>query len=159
MEKKIYKFIKFIILHEKIEMQNSQLVKIEWFYLEYEQFFDEKFLYGCKIDFFRFFMKKPIFFVWSFVEILIFHEMMKFKKEARLFCKIKILKHRKIILLINFICAWTYSIIASSQILRNDGILINHGSFFSKEISYNFSVSNYWNETIIIKFRNLLMKN
>ena len=37
---------------------------------------------------------------------------------------------QKNILLINFIFAQTYSLIASSQIFKNDAILINHGSFF-----------------------------
>ena len=33
-------------------------------------------------------------------------------------------------LLINIIFAQTYFLIASSQIFKNDAILINHGSFF-----------------------------
>ena len=37
---------------------------------------------------------------------------------------------QKIILLINFIFAQTYFLIASRQILKNDTILINHGSLF-----------------------------
>ena len=41
----------------------------------------------------------------------------------------KNLKHKKIILLKNFLFAQTYFLIASSQILKNDAILINHGSF------------------------------
>ena len=36
---------------------------------------------------------------------------------------------QKIILLINFIFALTYFFISSSQIFKNDAILINHGSF------------------------------
>ena len=37
---------------------------------------------------------------------------------------------QKIILLINIIFAQTYLLIALSQILKNNTILINHGSFF-----------------------------
>ena len=37
----------------------------------------------------------------------------------------KSLKHKKI-----FILAQTYFLIASSEIFKNDAILINHGSFF-----------------------------
>ena len=40
------------------------------------------------------------------------------------------MKHKKIILLINFIYAQTYFLVASSKIFKNDAILINHGSFF-----------------------------
>ena len=36
-------------------------------------------------------------------------------------------------LLINFIFAQTYFLIFSSQIFKNDAILINHGSFFSEK--------------------------
>ena len=42
----------------------------------------------------------------------------------------KNLKHRKIILLINFIFDPTFFLIASYQILKNYPILINHESFF-----------------------------
>ena len=45
------------------------------------------------------------------------------------------MKYRKIILLINFIFAQTYFLIASSQILKNYAILINHGSFFLEKDS------------------------
>ena len=38
-------------------------------------------------------------------------------------------------LLINFIFAQTYFLIASSQILKSDAILINHGSFFQEKDS------------------------
>ena len=38
-------------------------------------------------------------------------------------------------LLINFIFAQTYFLIASSQIFKHDAILINHGSFFYKKDS------------------------
>ena len=38
-------------------------------------------------------------------------------------------------LLINFIFAQTYFLIASSQIFKNDAILINHGSFFYEKDS------------------------
>ena len=38
-------------------------------------------------------------------------------------------------LLINFIFAQTYFLIASSQIFKNDAILINHGSFFQEKVS------------------------
>ena len=47
----------------------------------------------------------------------------------------KNLKHEKIILLINFIFAQTYFLIASSQIFNNDAILINHGSLFLEKDS------------------------
>ena len=39
-------------------------------------------------------------------------------------------KDRKIILLINFILVRTFFLISSSQILKYDAILINHGPFF-----------------------------
>ena len=51
-----------------------------------------------------------------------------FEREKIIFHE-KNLKHKKIILLINFIFAQTYFLIASSQILKNDAILINYGSF------------------------------
>ena len=35
----------------------------------------------------------------------------------------------------NFILPQTYFLIASSQILKNDAILINHGSFFQEKDS------------------------
>ena len=44
-------------------------------------------------------------------------------------------KHKKIILLINFIFAQTYFLIASSQNFKNDAILINHGSVFEEKDS------------------------
>ena len=47
----------------------------------------------------------------------------------------KNLKHKEIILLINFVFAQTYFLIASSQIFKNDAILINHGSFFLEKDS------------------------
>ena len=40
------------------------------------------------------------------------------------------LRQKKIILLINFIFAQTYFLIASSQIFKNNAILINHDTFF-----------------------------
>ena len=45
----------------------------------------------------------------------------------------KNLKHRKIILLINFIFDQTFFLIASYQILKNYAILINHESFFQRK--------------------------
>ena len=45
----------------------------------------------------------------------------------------KNLKHRKIILLINFIFNPTFFLIASYQILKNHAILINYESFFQKK--------------------------
>ena len=45
----------------------------------------------------------------------------------------KNLKHRKIILLINFIFDPTFFLIASYQILKNYAILINHESFFQRK--------------------------
>ena len=45
----------------------------------------------------------------------------------------KNLKHRKIILLINFIFDPTFYLIASYQIFKNYAILINHESFFQRE--------------------------
>ena len=47
----------------------------------------------------------------------------------------KILKHKKIIFLINFIFAQTYFLIALSQIFKNDAILENHGSFLEEKDS------------------------
>ena len=41
-------------------------------------------------------------------------------------------------LLINFIFAQTYFLIASSQIFKNDAILINHSSFFQEKDSLQF---------------------
>ena len=55
----------------------------------------------------------------------------------------KNLKHRKIILLINFYFARTFFLIASSQIFKNNAILINHGYFVRKKILHNLSVSNF----------------
>ena len=40
------------------------------------------------------------------------------------------MKNQKIILLINFIFAWTFFLIASCQILENDAIPINRRTFF-----------------------------
>ena len=45
----------------------------------------------------------------------------------------KNLKHRKIILLINFIFDPNFFLIASDQILKNYAILINHESFFYRK--------------------------
>ena len=45
----------------------------------------------------------------------------------------KNLKHRKIILLINFIFDPTFFLIASYQISKNYSILINHESFFQRK--------------------------
>ena len=45
----------------------------------------------------------------------------------------KNLKHRKIILLINFIFDPTLFLIASYQILKNYAILINHELFFQRK--------------------------
>ena len=45
----------------------------------------------------------------------------------------KNLKHRKIILLINFIFDPTFFLIAFYQITKNYAILINHESFFQKK--------------------------
>ena len=45
----------------------------------------------------------------------------------------KNLKHRKIILLINFIFEPTFFLIASYQILKNYAILINHESSFQRK--------------------------
>ena len=43
------------------------------------------------------------------------------------------MKHKKIILLINFISVQTYFLITSSQIFKKYAILINHGSFFQRK--------------------------
>ena len=43
------------------------------------------------------------------------------------------MKHRKIILLINFIFDPTFFLIVSYQILKNYAILINHESFFQRK--------------------------
>ena len=45
----------------------------------------------------------------------------------------KNLRHRKIILLINFIFDPTFFLIASHQIQKNYAILINHESFFQRK--------------------------
>ena len=60
----------------------------------------------------------------------------------------KNLKHRKIILLINFIFDPTVFLIASYQILKNYAFLINHKSFFQEKESsqlyrFQFSKINY----------------
>ena len=47
----------------------------------------------------------------------------------------KNLKHKKIILLINFIFDPTFFLIASYQILKNCAILINHESLFQEKDS------------------------
>ena len=52
----------------------------------------------------------------------------KFERDKIIFHE-KNLKDKKIILIINFIFAQTYFLIASSQNLKNDTILINHSSF------------------------------
>ena len=56
----------------------------------------------------------------------------KFGKEKIIFHE-KNLKHRKIILLINFIFDPTFFLIASYQILKNHVILISHESFFERK--------------------------
>ena len=56
----------------------------------------------------------------------------------------KNLKRRKIILLINFIFAQTLFLIALSQILKNDAILINYRLFLQKKILYNLTIFNFW---------------
>ena len=53
----------------------------------------------------------------------------EFERENIIFHE-KNLKHKKIILLINYIFAQTYFLIALRQIFKNDPILVNHGSFF-----------------------------
>ena len=57
-----------------------------------------------------------------------------FEREKIIFHK-KNLKHKKIILLINFIFVPTFFLIASYQILQNDAILISHESFFHEKES------------------------
>ena len=52
-----------------------------------------------------------------------------FEREKIIFHK-KNLKHKKIILLINFIVALAFFLITSYQILKNDAILINSESLF-----------------------------
>ena len=55
-----------------------------------------------------------------------------FKRE-KIILQEKNLKHRKIILLKNFIFDPTFYLIASYQILKNYAILINHESFFQRK--------------------------
>ena len=52
-------------------------------------------------------------------------------------------KYRKIILLINFIFAPTFFLIASYQILKNYAISINYKSLFQKKIPYNVTIFNF----------------
>ena len=72
--------------------------------------------------------------------------------------KEKNLKHKKIILLINFIFAETFFLIASSQIFKNYAILINQGSFFQGKDSLQFDhfqflkINSLMAETIRKKF-------
>ena len=61
----------------------------------------------------------------------------------KIFLHVKNLKHRKIILLINFIFDPTFFVIATYKILKNYAILINHESFFREKISHNFTVSDF----------------
>ena len=68
----------------------------------------------------------------SIIEILLLKG--QFERKNIIFHE-KNLKHKKIILLINFIFAQTYFLIASSQFLKNDAILINHSSFFQEKDS------------------------
>ena len=55
-----------------------------------------------------------------------------FEREKIIFHE-KNLKHKKIMLLINFIFDPTFFLIASYQILKNYAILINHESFFHRK--------------------------
>ena len=47
----------------------------------------------------------------------------------------KNLENKKIMHLTNFNFSWTFLLIASYQILKDDVILINHGSFFQEKDS------------------------
>ena len=60
---------------------------------------------------------------------------MSILEEKRLIFIKKKLKYRKIILLINFIFAPTFFLIASYQILKNYAILINYNSHFQEKDS------------------------
>ena len=64
-----------------------------------------------------------------------------FKRE-KIILREKNLKHRKIMLLINFIFDPTFFLIASYQILKNYAIPINHELFCREKISDNFTVSD-----------------
>ena len=64
----------------------------------------------------------------------------------------KYLKHRKIILLINFIFDPTLFLIDPYQILKNYAILINHESFFQDKRSSQFYHSQF------LKINSLLAK-
>ena len=56
-----------------------------------------------------------------------------FKNSNIIISHLKNLKHKKIILLINFIFDTTFFLIAYDQILKNYAILINHESFFQRK--------------------------
>ena len=68
----------------------------------------------------------------SRIEILLLKGFFEIKK---IILQEKNLKHRKIILLINFIFAPTFFLIASYQILKNYAILINYKSLFQEKDS------------------------
>ena len=66
---------------------------------------------------------KMIFMAWRIL-------LMGYFERVKIILQEKYSKHRKIILLINFIFAPTFFLIASHQILKNYAILINYKSFF-----------------------------
>ena len=81
----------------------------------------------------------------------------QFEREKIIFYE-KNLKHKKIILLINFIFAQTYFLIASSQIFENDAILIMV-HFFKKKILYNLTASYFWNWINYYQIQQFVYKN
>ena len=75
----------------------------------------------------------------------------------------KNLKYRKIILLINFIFAPTFFLIAY-QILKNYAILINHELFFQEKVSlqlihFQFSKMNKLSKILEFVYKNFVLEN
>ena len=87
--------------------------------VDLSQFSSTKIITQAKIDNFAFKNSNIIIEGYSEREKVILHE--------------KNLKHKKIILLINFIFDPTFFLIAFYQILKNYAILINHESFFQRK--------------------------
>ena len=70
------------------------------------------------------------------------------------------LKHRKIILLINFVFAQTCFLTTSYQVLKNYAILINYKSLFQrKKIPYNLTISNFRKWTNCYQIQQFVYKN
>ena len=69
------------------------------------------------------------------------------------------LKHRKIILLINFIFVPTFFLIASYQILQNYAILMNHESLFQGKDSLQFNLFQFLKINQLLSNSAVCLKN